>query len=195
MTEQPMAYLNPEFLDSADARPIRILSEYLEPLRRFKDQQIQDTVVFFGSVGYTVNIGKDIDRVDTATRCTDPANPATCTTLSSAISHVEPGDSVNTSVGMGLSLNERTSVSLGFSFDYVFSTEQSTLFDDDTGDVNPAVAVNAKSDPLYVGSFQVGFSYQVSDNVGINLNFNVGATQAAPDFEASIRVPIRFDVF
>src|ERR1051326_6700942 len=49
MSQQPMAYLNPEFLESNDARPIRILSEYLEPLRRFKDQRIQDTVVFFGS--------------------------------------------------------------------------------------------------------------------------------------------------
>jgi len=47
--QQPMAYLNEEFLESAEARPIRILSEYLEPLRRFKDQKIQDTVVFFGS--------------------------------------------------------------------------------------------------------------------------------------------------
>src|SRR5436309_8805974 len=46
---QPLAYLNPEFLDSAEARPIRILSEYLEPLQRFKEQKVQDTVVFFGS--------------------------------------------------------------------------------------------------------------------------------------------------
>jgi len=44
-----MAYLFPEFLESAEARPIRILAEYLEPLRRFKEQKIQDTVVFFGS--------------------------------------------------------------------------------------------------------------------------------------------------
>ena len=44
-----MAYLNGEFLESAEARPIRILSEYLEPLRRFQEQKIQDTVVFFGS--------------------------------------------------------------------------------------------------------------------------------------------------
>ena len=49
MTQQPLAYLYPEFLESAEARPIRILAEYLEPLRRFKDQKIQDTVVFFGS--------------------------------------------------------------------------------------------------------------------------------------------------
>src|SRR5213083_1301188 len=46
---QPLAYLNPGFLDSAEARPIRILAEYLEPLQRFKEQKIQDMVVFFGS--------------------------------------------------------------------------------------------------------------------------------------------------
>jgi uncharacterized protein (TIGR00730 family) len=49
MSQQPMAYLSPDFLESEEARPIRILSEYLEPLRRFRDQKIQDTVVFFGS--------------------------------------------------------------------------------------------------------------------------------------------------
>src|SRR5688572_30670169 len=49
MTHQPLAYLDREFLESNEARPIRLLSEYLEPLRRFKDQKIQDTVVFFGS--------------------------------------------------------------------------------------------------------------------------------------------------
>jgi hypothetical protein len=49
MTQQPVAYLYPAFLESNEARPIRILSEYLEPLRRFKEQKIQDTVVFFGS--------------------------------------------------------------------------------------------------------------------------------------------------
>ena len=49
MAQQPLAYLHPEFLESDEARPIRILAEYLEPLRRFKEQKIQDTVVFFGS--------------------------------------------------------------------------------------------------------------------------------------------------
>jgi uncharacterized protein (TIGR00730 family) len=46
---QPLAYLNREFLESDDARPLRLLAEYLEPRRRFTDQKIQDTVVFFGS--------------------------------------------------------------------------------------------------------------------------------------------------
>jgi hypothetical protein len=156
-----------------------------------------DPVVFFGSVGYTVNIAEDVNRQDTVlSNCTDPTDPATCTTsLSSDTREVDPGDSVNTSVGMGLSLNERTSVSIGFSFDYVFESEITTFFDDDTSDAVGPVKLKSKSDPLYAGSFQVGWSYQISDNVGLNLNFNVGATEDAPDFETSLRVPIRFNVF
>src|SRR5688572_33444295 len=46
---QPMAYLDADFLESEDGRPLRILAEYLEPMRRFKAQNIQDTVVLFGS--------------------------------------------------------------------------------------------------------------------------------------------------
>jgi uncharacterized protein (TIGR00730 family) len=46
---QPLAYHDEDFLESADARPLRILAEYLEPMRRFKQENIQDTVVFFGS--------------------------------------------------------------------------------------------------------------------------------------------------
>ena len=49
MDSQPLAYLDPAFLESERARPIRILAEYLDPISRFKAQDIQDTVVFFGS--------------------------------------------------------------------------------------------------------------------------------------------------
>ncbi len=49
MSKQPLAYHDEEFLDSTDARPIRLLAEYLEPARRFRQANIQDTVVFFGS--------------------------------------------------------------------------------------------------------------------------------------------------
>jgi uncharacterized protein (TIGR00730 family) len=49
MADQPLAYMDEDFLESDDARPIRIIAEYLEPLRRLKEQNIQDTVVFFGS--------------------------------------------------------------------------------------------------------------------------------------------------
>ncbi len=46
---RPVAYKNDSFLDSPAARPLRILSEYLEPLAHFRAENIYDTVVFFGS--------------------------------------------------------------------------------------------------------------------------------------------------
>ena len=49
MDPQTLAYLDKAFLESDDARPLRILAEYLEPLKRFKEQHIHDTVAFFGS--------------------------------------------------------------------------------------------------------------------------------------------------
>ena len=48
----PLAYENLAFLNSADGRLIRIVSEFLEPLARFRREQIQDTVVFFGSARF-----------------------------------------------------------------------------------------------------------------------------------------------
>ena len=48
----PLAYNNQPFLNSPDGRLLRILSEYMEPLARFRREQIQDTVVFFGSARF-----------------------------------------------------------------------------------------------------------------------------------------------
>jgi len=47
-----VAYQNEPFLDSPDGRILRILAEYQEPLARFRREQIQDTVVFFGSARF-----------------------------------------------------------------------------------------------------------------------------------------------
>jgi hypothetical protein len=43
-----VAYKDEQFLDSEDARPLRILAEYLEPLQAFHREQVSDTIVFFG---------------------------------------------------------------------------------------------------------------------------------------------------
>ena len=48
----PLAYKNEPFLSSPDGRILRILAEYQEPLSRFRREQIQDTVVFFGSARF-----------------------------------------------------------------------------------------------------------------------------------------------
>jgi uncharacterized protein (TIGR00730 family) len=44
-----LAYHDDRFLDSDDARPVRILSEYLHPLNRLRRARVHDTIVFFGS--------------------------------------------------------------------------------------------------------------------------------------------------
>jgi uncharacterized protein (TIGR00730 family) len=46
---RPLAYREEAFLQSAESRSLRILSEYLWPLAHFQDEKIQDTIVFFGS--------------------------------------------------------------------------------------------------------------------------------------------------
>ena len=45
----PLAYRDDEFLDSDEGRPIRIITEYLQPLRALRLQKVHDTIVFFGS--------------------------------------------------------------------------------------------------------------------------------------------------
>ena len=47
--KQTKAYQNPGFLNSKDARALRILSEYLEPRSRFDRHKVDDTIVFMGS--------------------------------------------------------------------------------------------------------------------------------------------------
>jgi len=48
-----LAYENRRFLESDDARPLRILAEYLEPMKRFQEFRIHDTIVFYGSARIT----------------------------------------------------------------------------------------------------------------------------------------------
>src|ERR1700675_1814105 len=48
----PLAYENEQFLKSPDGRVLRFLWDCIEPLARFRREQIQDTVVFFGSARF-----------------------------------------------------------------------------------------------------------------------------------------------
>jgi uncharacterized protein (TIGR00730 family) len=69
------AYKNESFLNSKEARSLRILSEYLEPQSRFEELRIRDTVVVFGSsrilsrdeakkrLAEAERTGKDVERV------------------------------------------------------------------------------------------------------------------------------------
>src|SRR5438309_3184057 len=73
------AYQNPGFLESKDARALRILSEYLEPKSRFDHHKVDDTIVFMGSARIKsreaaeemlreAKAGKERERAQTALR-------------------------------------------------------------------------------------------------------------------------------
>jgi uncharacterized protein (TIGR00730 family) len=78
MTERlkaaPVAYQNEPFLDSPDGRVLRVLAEYQEPLARFRREQIQDTVVFFGSARFHGR--KDAEKTLTAVEHNNAKTPA-----------------------------------------------------------------------------------------------------------------------
>jgi uncharacterized protein (TIGR00730 family) len=77
MTERlkaaPVAYQNEPFLDSPDGRILRVLAEYQEPLARFRREQIQDTVVFFGSARFHGR--KDAEKTLTAVEHNNAKTP------------------------------------------------------------------------------------------------------------------------
>src|SRR6266853_725740 len=42
-------YRDPLFMESLPARPVRILTEYIDPLERLRREKVGDTIVMFGS--------------------------------------------------------------------------------------------------------------------------------------------------
>jgi hypothetical protein len=147
-----------------------------------------DPVVFFGTFGYTYNISDDVNEVRTISDPTSAVLPITST-----IGDVDPGDSINIALGMGLSLNEQFSMSLGFKYDYVFPTEQDVVILDSNPGGPSNFSGTTETDTLQAASFLVGWSYQVNEMVGVNLNFEVGATDDANDFSVRLGIPVRFN--
>ena len=73
---------NVAFLDGPDARSLRILAEYLQPLRELRRARVHDTVVFFGSArlredgpfGRYYREARELARLVTAWSLSVPAN-------------------------------------------------------------------------------------------------------------------------
>ncbi|KAA3617384.1 MAG: LOG family protein [Calditrichaeota bacterium] len=59
------AYKNNEFLNSKNARPLRIQAEYFEPFYRFRKHNIKATIVFFGSARI-LSKEEAVEKVDAA---------------------------------------------------------------------------------------------------------------------------------
>src|ERR1700748_1412149 len=78
----PLSYQNPAFVNSPDGRLVRIISEYSEPLARFRRERIQDNIVFFGSARFRAQEGAShelelLEKPGSATAAPDEEQPAT----------------------------------------------------------------------------------------------------------------------
>jgi uncharacterized protein (TIGR00730 family) len=78
----PLSYQNPAFINSPDGRLVRIISEYSEPLARFRRERIQDTIVFFGSARFReqADASRELELLDkpgSATPAPEDEQPAT----------------------------------------------------------------------------------------------------------------------
>jgi len=120
-----------------------------------------DPVVFFGSANYLYNFEADyiVGGVPTT---------------------IEPGGTFGFNFGMGFSLNEKTSLSIGYEHYIIFPTEIH----------NSSVVISPiATQSSTVGSLVFGASYQWSDKVTINLSLEAGITKDAPDIQLTLRIP------
>ena len=127
-----------------------------------------DPAVFFGGVSYTWNIERDIDSAVGA------INPV-------IIKTVDPGDALTLNFGMGVSMNERASFSMGY--------QHSFLGEDDVTTENTAFT-DLRAKDYQLGSLLLGYSY--NGKYALNLTLGIGVTQDAPDTQLTLRVPFTF---
>jgi hypothetical protein len=126
-----------------------------------------DPAVFFGGVSYTHNFKrKDISRV-------------VLNGESEYVGEVEPGGVLGLNFGMGLSLNDRSSFSLGFELNSIAPTKQN-------GQTLPS------SVRTQLASLLLGYSYRYSETTSLNVSVGAGLTRDTPDLNVSLRVPVTF---
>lgn len=130
-----------------------------------------DPAVIFGNIGYQLNLKQSLDVPVGTTR----------------ILEFDPGEAIRASVGIGLSVNEKMSISFGYDQTNFFKTK--TLVE---RPLNSIRVLDSLAQPSSViGSFLFGASYRVNKRLNINLNTAIGATDAAPDVRASVRASYR----
>lgn len=123
-----------------------------------------DPAVIFAGLNYTHNFARDINK-----------------TIGGAyVGRVSPGDSIGASMGFGLSLNPRLSVSLGYNHVYIFETR------------SEIGGTLQKANSLQVGSLLMGWSFKLNDRTSLNTNFQFGVTSDAPNMQATVSLPMKF---
>lgn len=123
-----------------------------------------DPAVIYGGVSYLYQIPRRFNRLVNTT----------------LIGEVKPGGAISANVGFGFALNPRFSFSLGYSHTYVLPT--STELD---GSIQ-------RSTSLQVGALDLGMSYRLNPHQTVNLAFQFGVTQDAPNVAITLRLPFTF---
>ncbi|MFC0135171.1 acetate kinase [Massilia eurypsychrophila] len=126
-----------------------------------------DPAIFFGSVSYIHTIKRsNVSRL-------------ILEGVREPIGELEPGGVIGFNFGMGLALNEKTSLSLGY--------DHSTL-----ARVRQNGAPVPGSVRTQLGTLLIGYSYRLSDKRTVNVSIGAGVTRDTPDVSLSVRVPMSF---
>lgn len=126
-----------------------------------------DPAVFFGGLSYTYNFSRD------------NVSRTVLNNQQEELGSIKPGDVWGINFGMGLSINERSSFSLGVELYSVGPTEQNgqTV----RGSVRTQLA-----------SLLLGYSFRLTDKTNINVSIGAGLTRDTPDLSLTVRVPMSF---
>ena len=136
-----------------------------------------DPAVLFGTLGYTFNFGRRIGR---------QIGPA-------IVDRVTPGGEPAASLGIAISLNPRTSISLGYAHTLALGTKtQLRTIDPQSGAVSDPMTIRTRD--LQLGRLLFGVSYRTSPRTTINWNVEIGATDDATDLRTTLRIPLSFDI-
>ena len=119
-----------------------------------------DPAVFFGSINYLWNVARDVGMVN-----------------GEDYGEIDPGDAYGFNFGMGLSLNEKASFSLGYDHSILGRNKQ-----------NGEIGSDQVS--LHVGSLQLGYSYRLTDQSTLNLSLSIGVTESTPDVQLMLKMPL-----
>jgi hypothetical protein len=95
---------------------------------------------------------------------------------------IDPGDVISFSFGIGFSVNEQTSFSLGYEHDIIDETEV---------ELAPELG-DATFDTYHSGSMLVGISQLIGQSTSVNISLAVGVTEQSPDVQLSFKVPFGF---
>ncbi|MGO4390986.1 acetate kinase [Variovorax sp. M-6] len=126
-----------------------------------------DPAVFFGGLNFTYNFPRSgISRL-------------VLNGEREFIGDVKPGNVWGLNFGMGLSINDRSSFSLGMELYSIGPTEQ-----------NGQRVIGSVRTQL--GSLLLGYSYRYSPKTTLNVTVGAGLTRDTPDLQLTVRVPMSF---